>query len=176
MFHDFRYRQRLGAGQYLSEGSSPRARWRCCHNSDGYLSGSLPRAYCVRRALARSEHAYAAGAHRDEQSRREAEKRYVGGWDRKRGHDSKCHCAPGRRCPARYRESAFCLCRGGGEPVWQTLGYARRKPEWTDGDYQWSESWRPSHRKWQLVPAVCELAAALSESHQLLKLQQLRQQ
>jgi multidrug efflux pump subunit AcrA (membrane-fusion protein) len=38
MFHDFRYRHRLGAGQCLSEGFAQRARWRSGHNSDGYLS------------------------------------------------------------------------------------------------------------------------------------------
>ncbi len=49
-----------------------------------------------------SEHAHAAGAHRDQQSRGETEERYVRGCDRKRGHDPKCHCAPGCCCPARY--------------------------------------------------------------------------
>jgi glutamate formiminotransferase len=48
------------------------------------------------------------------------------------------------------------------EPVWQTLGDPWGKFEWADTDYQRAESGRPSHRKWQLVPAVCELAAALA--------------
>ena len=101
------------------------------HNSDRYLSRSVPRAHCVRRGFARSEHAHAAGAHRDQQSRRKTEERYVRGCDRKCGHDPKCHCAAGCGCPARHREPAFCLCRGVCEPVWQTLGHARRKPERT---------------------------------------------
>ncbi len=61
----------------------------------------------------------------------------------------------------------FVYAAAGFEPVWQTRSYARRKPERTDADYQRAESWRPGHREWQLVPAVCELAAALAESRKL---------
>ena len=58
----------------------------------------------------------------------------------------------------------FVYARGVPEPVWQTLGDSRRKLEWKNGDYQRPESRRSRHRGWQFVPAVCELAAALTES------------
>ena len=58
----------------------------------------------------------------------------------------------------------FVYAAASSEPVWQTLGDARRKPERTDGDHQRAESRGPGHRQWQPVPAVCELAAALAGS------------
>ena len=61
----------------------------------------------------------------------------------------------------------FVYAAGVREPVWQTLGDARRKFEWRNGDYQRLESWRSGHRRWQFVPAVCELAAALTRSGRL---------
>ena len=47
------------------------------HNSNRQLLQRISRAHFLRSRVARSQHAHFAGAHRNEQSRREAEKGYV---------------------------------------------------------------------------------------------------
>ena len=47
------------------------------------------------------------------------------------------------------------------QPVWPAIRHPGREHQGTNADYQRAESRRPRHRRRQLVPAVCELAAAI---------------
>ncbi len=51
------------------------------------------------------------------------------------------------------------------QSVWEALRHARGEHQGTDTNYHWAETRRSSDRRWQLVPAVCELAAALAARH-----------
>ena len=77
----------------------------------------FPRTHFLCRGCARSQHPHLAGAHRDSEPGREAEKRHVRDRDRAGGENSERHRRARFRGLARQRESAFRLCRGFGQSV-----------------------------------------------------------
>ena len=67
----------------------------------------------------------------------------------------------GFRGLARQRESAVRLCRGVFQSVRKTPGNSGRKPAGPDPDYRRTATRRPRDWRWQPVPAVRQLIAAL---------------